>query len=199
MILIVGLGNPGNKYDNTWHNLGFMAIDKIARRIGIDFKSGRGEYLTAVGFLNSHKVILIKPTTYMNLSGRAVVQALQFYSIEKNNLIVLYDDVTISLGNVRFRGTGSAGGHNGIKSLISVLQTQEFKRVRIGFRNDRIEEILKNNPAALPDVVLGQIPKSLQTQIEDSIGLSADCLEYYLDKGLDETMNKFNKKEEIQT
>jgi len=196
MLLIVGLGNPGNKYTNTWHNLGFMSIDQLAKNIGIDFKAGRGEYLVATGLLKSQKVVLIKPTTFMNLSGRAVMQALQFYGIEKDSLIVLYDDISISFGNVRFRATGSAGGHNGIKSLISVLQTQEFKRVRIGFRNDKLEEILKNNPAALPDVVLGQIPKGLQTELQNSIELSIDCLEYYLDNGLEVTMNRYNKKEE---
>lgn len=196
MLLIVGLGNPGNKYTNTWHNLGFMSIDQLAKNIGIDFKAGRGEYLVATGLLKSQKVFLIKPTTFMNLSGRAVMQALQFYGIEKDSLIVLYDDISISFGNVRFRATGSAGGHNGIKSLISVLQTQEFKRVRIGFRNDKLEEILKNNPAALPDVVLGQIPKGLQTELQNSIELSIDCLEYYLDNGMEVTMNRYNKKEE---
>lgn len=196
MLLIVGLGNPGNKYTNTWHNLGFMSIDQLVKNIGTDFKAGRGEYLVATGLLKSQKVVLIKPTTFMNLSGRAVTQALQFYGIEKDSLIVLYDDISISFGNVRFRATGSAGGHNGIKSLISVLQTQEFKRVRIGFRNDKLEEILKNNPAALPDVVLGQIPKGLQTELQNSIELSIDCLEYYLDNGLEVTMNRYNKKEE---
>ncbi len=196
MLLIVGLGNPGNKYHNTWHNLGFMSVDQLAKDIGVDFKAGRGEYLVASGLLKSQKVILIKPSTFMNLSGKAVAQALQFYGIEKSDLIVLYDDISISFGNVRFRAAGSAGGHNGIKSIISTLQTQEFKRIRIGFRNEKLEEILKNNPAALPDVVLGQIPKNYAQDLQSSIDLSIDCLEFYLNNGLEVTMNRYNKREE---
>ncbi len=149
MYLIVGLGNTEKKYFNTFHNVGFMCVDKLAEKLGTEFNKAECKSVTAHTRVNGQKVIIAKPVTYMNLSGQAVVELTNKYKIEKGNLIVVYDDVDIPLGNVRIRKDGSAGTHNGMRNIVQLLGTTDFPRVRIG--------IGKDTPMKLMDYVLSQI------------------------------------------
>jgi len=190
--IIIGLGNPGSRYQDTWHNLGFLTVDTFAVRHGLVFKAGKGKFYAASGFVDSGKVVLVKPTTYMNLSGIAVAEAIRYYEAGAEDIIVVYDDINIELGTLRMRKSGSAGGHNGIKSVINSLDTMDFARLRIGFRTEQLDSILTRNPEALPDLVLSKIPAVLIPEIKESVEKSADALEYCLKNGMDRAMNMFN-------
>lgn len=192
MQIIIGLGNPGSRYQDTWHNLGFLTVDSFAVRHGLVFKAGKGKFYAASGFVDSNKVILVKPTTYMNLSGIAVAEALRYYETGIEDIIVVYDDINIGLGTIRMRKAGSAGGHNGVKSVINSLDTLDFARLRIGFRTDQLDSVLARNPEALPDLVLSKIPSALIPEIKDSVEKSTDALDYCLKNGIDRAMNMFN-------
>ncbi len=196
MQIIIGLGNPGAKYSNTWHNLGFMAVDKFAQKHGLNYKAGKGKYYSATGFVNLKKVVIVKPVTYMNLSGIAVKEILAYYDADIDDVLIVYDDINLDIGSIRMRRSGTAGGHNGIKSIINALGTNEFPRLRIGFRTNVIESILERNPDILPDVVLGRIPEKLNEEIEISLDRSVDSLEFMIENGIERTMNTFNTKNE---
>lgn len=149
MILVVGLGNPDNKYKNNVHNLGFMAIDRLAELLNIDFdkKGHKGVYTTLQ--VGAEKVVLLKPHTYMNLSGESIQSISSFYKIPPQNIIVLYDDIDIDIGSIRIREKGSSGTHNGMRSIVSCLGSTEFKRVRIGckpvdFKGSLVDYVLSN-------------------------------------------------------
>ncbi len=199
MYIIVGLGNPGKKYNATWHNLGFMVVDRLADKYDFSFKAEKGEFYSASGFINYEKVLLVKPVTYMNHSGKAVKQVVDFYKLEDlNKVIVVYDDISINLGNIRLRERGSAGGHNGLKSIISNLGTNEFQRLRVGFKTPMIEDWLNRNRSLLPDIVLSRIPSKLEKDILKLIDLSVESLEYLLgEKNFTRAMNKYNKIGEV--
>jgi PTH1 family peptidyl-tRNA hydrolase len=190
--LIIGLGNPGSRYEDTWHNLGFFAVDSFAQKYGLVFKAGKGKFYAASGFVDSKKVVIVKPTTYMNLSGIAVAEVLRYFEAGTEDLIVVYDDINIGLGTIRMRKAGSSGGHNGIKSVISSLDTDEFARLRIGFRTEQLDAILSKNPDILPDLVLAKIPSVLKNDIREVIAKSVDALDYLLQNGMDRAMNRFN-------
>ena len=192
MQIIIGLGNPGSRYEDTWHNLGFAAVDAFAEKFGLTFKAGKGKYFAASGFINSEKVILVKPTTYMNLSGIAVAEVINYFEADPEDIIVVFDDVNIPLGTLRIRKSGTAGGHNGIKSIINSLDTYEFPRLRIGFRTDRIDSILNKNPDVLPDLVLSKIPSALKDDVCASVEKSVDALHFCLENSMERAMNKFN-------
>ena len=130
--LIVGLGNPGREYANTRHNAGFLALDHIAGRMGVQIDRARFKGLTGEGMLGEHRVLLLKPQTYMNLSGEAVREAASFYKIAPENVIVIADDVNFAAGKLRVRGKGSDGGHNGLKSIAAQLQSSEYPRIKVG-------------------------------------------------------------------
>lgn len=139
MKLIVGLGNPGPNYKNTYHNLGFEFVDILAQKLNVSFEDKKCKAMIAQAYLNSEKVIIAKPTTYMNLSGDAIWAILQKYSFSKLDnveLIVIYDDVDLPVGKTRIRKSGSAGSHNGMKSIIGTIGTNNFKRIRIGFMKE---------------------------------------------------------------
>ncbi len=199
MYIIVGLGNPGKKYNSTWHNLGFMAIDRLAEKYDFSFKAGKGEFYSASGFINYEKVLLVKPITFMNLSGKAIKQVIDFYKLEDlKGLVIVYDDININLGNIRLRERGSAGGHNGLKSIISNLGTNEFQRLRLGFKTPVIEDWLNRNRALLPDIVLSKIPSKLEKEIPALLDLSIESLEYLIEeKSFTRAMNKYNKIGEV--
>ncbi|MDA3885745.1 MAG: aminoacyl-tRNA hydrolase [Candidatus Delongbacteria bacterium] len=197
MQIIIGLGNPSAKYSNTWHNLGFMAVDKFAIRNDLNFKAGKGKYYSASGFVNFKKVIIVKPVTYMNLSGTVVKEILAYYDADISDVLIVYDDINLDIGSVRIRKSGTAGGHNGIKSIINALGTNEFPRLRIGFRTNVIASILDKNPDVLPDVVLSRIPEKMNKEIEISLEKSIDSIEMLLEKGIDKAMNYFNTKNEL--
>ena len=132
MKLIVGLGNPGKEYENTRHNCGFMAIDYLAQDLGVTINQAKFKGLYAKIKVEGEDVILLKPQTYMNLSGESVSEVMKFFKIDKEDVLVIYDDLDLPVGKIRIRANGSAGGHNGIKSLIAHLNGQDFKRIRIG-------------------------------------------------------------------
>ncbi len=198
MQIIIGLGNPGAKYSNTWHNLGFMAVDKFAIKNDLNFKAGKGKYYSAAGFVNFKKVVIVKPVTYMNLSGIAVREILDYYDADISDMLIVYDDINLDIGSVRIRKSGTAGGHNGIKSIINALGTNEFPRLRIGFRTNVIASILDKNPNVLPDVVLSRIPEKMNEEIEISLEKSVDSIEFILKEGIDKAMNYFNTKNELK-
>ena len=186
MYIVVGLGNPDKKYLNTMHNLGFMAVDKIAKKLGASFnkKGFKGEY--ALIDVNGEKVMLLKPQTYMNLSGESVVPAMNFYKVLPSNLIVLYDDLDINIGSIRIRKNGSAGTHNGMRNIVSLLGSSDFPRVRIGTKPE-------NDSRDIIDYVLSNIKQEDKERFAVSIEKSADAVISLL-KGvtLDNVMNKFN-------
>ena len=198
MQIIIGLGNPGAKYSNTWHNLGFMAVDKFAQKHDLNYKAGKGKYYSATGFVNFKKVVIVKPVTYMNLSGIAVKEILAYYDADISDMLIVYDDINLDIGSIRLRKSGTAGGHNGIKSIINALGTNEFPRLRIGFRTNVIASILDKNPDVLPDVVLSRIPEKMNDEIEISLEKSVDSIEFMLDNGIDKAMNFYNTRNEIK-
>lgn len=194
MQVIIGLGNPGSRYTDTWHNLGYISVDRFAQKYALLFKAGKGKFYTASGFFNSKRILLVKPTTYMNLSGEAVSEIMNYFEVGIEDILIVYDDINLNLGTIRLRKSGTAGGHNGIKSIIGSLDTLDFARLRIGFKTDQISSILANNPAVLPDLVLSKIPSSLHEDVLNSIDRSVEAIEYFLENGIDRAMNTYNEK-----
>ncbi|WP_232699020.1 aminoacyl-tRNA hydrolase [Brevibacillus daliensis] len=170
MKVIIGLGNPGKQYEDTRHNVGFLAIDKISKQLNIPLSQMKFRAIIGEGNVSGEKVLLVKPQTYMNLSGETVGQLVSYYKITANDLIVIYDDLDLPVGKLRLRVKGSAGGHNGIKSIIAHLGTQEFNRIKIGI--DRPEQ-----GKSISDYVLHSFPKSDMSFIQDAIDLSAKACE----------------------
>ncbi len=185
MKLIVGLGNPGREYELTRHNIGFMAIDELAKRWNISLNEQKFKGVFGAGFVNGEKVILLKPLTYMNLSGESIRPLMDYYKIDVEDFVVLYDDLDIPVGKLRFRMKGSAGGHNGVKSTISHLGTQEFQRIRMGI--DRPKNGMK-----VVDYVLGRFTSEEIPDVNHSIEKAADACEEWLNKPFLQIMNTFN-------
>ena len=185
MYLIIGLGNPEEEYSKTRHNMGFNAINKIAEKYEIEMKKTKFNGIYGSGNIEGEKVMLIKPQTYMNLSGKCVKEFLDFYKIEKEKMIIIYDDMDVEPGKIKIRKQGSAGSHNGMKSVISEIQTQEFPRIRIGIgrpihENDKI------------NYVIGNIPEEEMEKLEEGIEKAKEATIDILAKGIDHAMNKFN-------
>ncbi len=185
MYLIVGLGNPENEYANTRHNMGFDTINEIARRNNINITKTKFKGLYEVGIIQGEKVILLKPQTYMNLSGESVIEIMDFYNIPEKNLIIIYDDIDTEKGNIRIRKKGGPGSHNGMKSIVDNLQTTEFTRIRVGigqpkFKNDMINYVLE------------KIPEEERKILKQGITKAAEAVEEILKNGIDIAMNKFN-------
>jgi peptidyl-tRNA hydrolase, PTH1 family len=187
--LIVGLGNPGVKYRFTWHNLGFMAVEEAAARVDAVWKAGRGEYLAAVGQYAGQKIVLIKPTTFMNLSGTAFRQALDYYKVELQDSLVVYDDIALPLGTLRLRPTGSAGSHNGIEHIIVQNATEDIPRLRIGFDRGLPVSNMKNT-------VLSIIPRGEMALVKEVISNAADALLFQTQHGMQESMNRYNTRQQ---
>lgn len=185
MKLIVGLGNPGREYELTRHNIGFMAIDEIAKRWNISLNEQKFKGVFGAGFVNGEKVILLKPLTYMNLSGESIRPLMDYYKIDVEDFVVMYDDLDIPVGKLRLRMKGSAGGHNGVKSTISHLGTQEFQRIRMGI--DRPKNGMK-----VVDYVLGRFTSEEIPDVNHSIEKAADACEEWLNKPFLQIMNTFN-------
>lgn len=185
MYIIVGLGNPGKKYEKTRHNVGFNVIDEISKRNGIEVKKEKFNALIGEGFIGEEKLILVKPMRYMNLSGQAVSLIYNFYKIEPENLIIVYDDIDIPLGNIRIRKQGGAGTHNGMKSICSSLGFKNFPRIRVGIGNDG-EDLI--------DYVIGKVPKKEQEILRESALKAGIAAEDILKFGIDRAMNMDNSK-----
>ncbi|WP_340020669.1 aminoacyl-tRNA hydrolase [Paenibacillus sp. FSL K6-1096] len=182
---IVGLGNPGPQYAKTRHNVGFMALDQLAARNGITFNQNKCKSVIGEGVISGVKTVLIKPMTFMNLSGEAVRAYMDYYKVQLEDMIVVYDDLDTELGKIRLRYQGSAGGHNGIKSIIQHTGTQTFNRVRMG--------ISRPEPGfAIVDYVLSAFPKKDGAKLESMITGTCDALEFSLQHTFEQTMAKFN-------
>ncbi|MDQ2806168.1 MAG: aminoacyl-tRNA hydrolase [Chloroflexota bacterium] len=185
MYIVVGLGNPGAKYERTRHNVGFLAVDELARRHGLVWRGQQARAQIAKGTINGVPVTLAKPQTFMNLSGESVSGLLHWHKAPATQLIVLYDDMDLPLGSIRVRARGSAGGHNGISSIIQHLRGQEFARVRIGIERPA-------GPGEQVDWVLGHFSKPDMEEVQAAIRQAADAVEHWLGNGIEKTMNAFN-------
>jgi len=185
MHLIVGLGNPGREYEKTRHNVGFVAIDYLAEQLGIKMSKLKFKGVYGEGFIGTEKCVLLKPQTFMNLSGQSVREAAEFYKIEPENIIVLYDDVNLAPGKVRIRPDGSAGGHNGMKNIIYLLNTDKFPRVRFGVGAPQHD---------LADHVLGHFGDEDGVAVTRAIKNIEDILNVILKMGVSEAMSRFNNK-----
>lgn len=184
--IIAGLGNPGKKYENTRHNAGFKVVDYMAEQNGFQFKKVKFNALIADEHIGGKRCLVMKPQTMMNLSGDAVLAAAQYYNIPDDKIIIIFDDVSLDVGSVRCRRKGSAGGHNGIKSIISCLGSEEFPRVKIG---------VGKKPNANYDMVkwvLGDIPKELQSDYAEAIKAGAAACEEIVKNSIDSAMNLYN-------
>ncbi|MBZ5539588.1 MAG: aminoacyl-tRNA hydrolase [Acidobacteriia bacterium] len=187
MRLIVGLGNPGPEYQWTPHNLGFLAVDELANRGGIRVERPEGKALAGRGKLAGEEIVLAKPLTMMNLSGIAVRELLGKYELQPKDLLLLYDDVALAWGTIRIRERGSAGGHNGMKSVIGTLGTDEFSRVRLGVQPD--------HPVGdLAVYVLRPMKKAQLEEAATMIEEAADAVELILREGVAVAMNRFNRR-----
>ncbi len=185
--IICGLGNPGTQYENTRHNAGFMAIDTIAEQLRTDVKKLKFKSLTADVMLGGVRCLLMKPTTFMNKSGEAVIEALNFYKLSPEKLIVIYDDISMDVGRTRIRRKGSDGGHNGIKSIILQTNSDSFPRVKIGVG-------AKPHPDYdLADWVLSPFLKEQAEDLEKALSNAAKAAELMVQGKTDEAMNKYNK------
>ncbi|MBQ9782037.1 MAG: aminoacyl-tRNA hydrolase [Clostridia bacterium] len=186
MFVVVGLGNPEPKYFKTNHNVGFMVIDNLAKKLGVTFnkKGFQGEY--AELNIKGEKVILLKPSTYMNLSGNSVSAVAKFYKVDTNNILVCYDDIDIDVGKVRIRLKGSAGTHNGMRNIVNCLNSQDFPRIRVGIKSTHPI----NN---LIDYVLSDIRKDDLPYVESAIEKASDaCYDFINGINLELVMNKYN-------
>lgn len=186
MYIIVGLGNPGRKYENTKHNIGFITLDFLADHHGIKVNKIKHKALVGEGVVSGHKVLLVKPQTYMNLSGNSVREIMEYYKVDIDKLIVIYDDVDIQIGRLRIRKKGSAGTHNGMRSIIYDIQTDEFPRIRIGIGAER--------KMGLAGYVLGGFGKNEKKIMEDAVKRAAKAVECMIDKGIDIAMCEYNIK-----
>lgn len=186
MKLIVGLGNPGKEYDKTRHNAGFSVMDEICKELGCELTQKKFKALYATVKVNGESVLLMKPQTYMNLSGEAVQAAMKFYQISNKDLLVIYDDMDLPVGKIRIREKGSAGGQNGMKNIIKMIGTQEFTRIRVGIGKD----------ARIPvvDYVLGKIRKEEMADFEKAVVEAKDAAIYSITHTAIETMNAYNRK-----
>ena len=187
MYIIVGLGNPGKKYEHTRHNAGFEVIDILADRMGINVEESKHKGLLGRGMLEGQKVVLVKPQTFMNLSGECVREVADFYKAAEDEIIVIYDDISLDPGQLRIRAKGSAGGHNGIKNIIAQLGTQVFPRVKVGVGE-------KPRMMDLADYVLSHFTREEQGKMDDAFKEAADAVAMMVSQGLEPAMNKYNAK-----
>jgi len=191
MKAVVGLGNPGSRYEKTRHNLGFMVVDRLAARHQLSFRSGKGNYLQAVS--DDRRFGLFKPLSYMNLSGEPVVAILNWYKIASEELLVVNDDLDLPFGQLRLRGGGSSGGHRGLDSIIRLTGTDRFDRFRIGIHNEQ------RRHQATESFVLSNFSSEEQKALDDLVDRCADGVELYLKEGLKAAMNTMNRKIKTET
>lgn len=185
--LVVFLGNPGNKYDNTRHNAGFRAADALERKLGVSINRLKFHALVADAECGGHRILAMKPQTFMNLSGDAVHEAASFYKIKPEHILVVCDDVTAQPGRLRLRRKGSAGGHNGLKSIIQQLGTDQFPRIKMGVGP-------KPHPDYdLADWVLGKFSPEDSKLMDEAAEKAAEAIEVLLQEGFDKASNRFSK------
>lgn len=190
MFLIAGLGNPKREYDNTRHNIGFAMIDAMAEKYNISVKNIKSRAMTGQGIINGQKVLLVKPLTFMNLSGESIRPLVDYYRIDSDSeLIVVSDDINLPIGQIRIRKKGSAGGHNGLKNIIAQLGSEEFQRIRIGVGG-------KPENYDLADYVLGHFTKEEKALMEKAVLMAVEAAELMLMGNTDKAMNEYNRKAE---
>ena len=185
MYIIVGLGNPEPEYSNTRHNMGFDVINKLAKENDISLNRTKFNAVYGTGIIEGEKVILIKPQTFMNNSGESAKEFVDFYKEPLDNLMVIFDDMDTEIGTIRVRSKGGPGSHNGMKSMVNCLNSEEFARIRIGIGRpvgeyDRI------------DYVIGQIPDEEKQILEKGQDVAVNAIKYWIKNGIDNTMNKYN-------
>ena len=185
MYLIVGLGNPEKDYSNTRHNMGFDVINEISNLTGIKVSKSKFDALYGMGEIASNKVILVKPQTFMNLSGESVIQFKKYYKISNKNIIVIYDDIDLNIGDIRLKPKGGSGTHNGMRSVTEKLDTEDFIRVRIGIGTPENKEDMIN-------YVIGAIPRREKEILEEATKKAAKSVIEVLENGIDIAMNKYN-------
>ena len=186
MHVICGLGNPGKKYENTRHNIGFITIDRLADKLDIKVNKSKFRSVVGEGVIAGEKVLLVKPETYMNDSGMAVKEIVDFYKLDTADLIVIYDDFDIPEGTVRIRPFGSSGTHNGMKSIIRLLGSDRFPRIRIGTGKEDMEN------RELISFVLGGFSKDEVKIMEAAVDVACDAACCYVESGIDRAMNRYN-------
>jgi len=187
---VVGLGNPGSKYKFTRHNIGFRVVDSLAQDIEIEFKKVKSYYsLISRGMINNHKVMLVKPQTFMNLSGRAVSKVVSYYKIPLQDLLIVYDDLNLELGQIKIRKKGSTGGHKGMESIMQYLHSEEIPRLRIGIGNPSI-----NFNFDCVSYVLSNFNVDEEDKIKEAIKLSAEAIKTIIEDDFEKTMRKYNRK-----
>lgn len=187
LYIIVGLGNPGDKYEKTRHNVGFNVIDLLAKEYSIDVSKIKHKALIGEGRVGTEKVILVKPMTYMNLSGESVVDICNYYNVDLENVIVIYDDIDLDVGKIRIRKKGSGGTHNGMRSIIKCLGSNEFPRVRVGISKPK-------NGQDLADFVLSRFAKEDEKSLNESFENAVAAIDCAIRQDLDLAMNRYNVK-----
>ncbi len=187
MKLIIGLGNPGKKYQKTWHNVGFLVLDELIKGEKVKFKKN-SKFLAEISEMKilEEKTVLAKPLTYMNNSGKSVVAILKYFNLQKEDLIVIHDDIDLDLGKIRIVKNSSAGGHNGIKSLIELLDSKDFIRIKVGVKTEQIKFMDS------ADYVLNQINKQNFIILQKEISKAVLAVEAIISKSLPEAMNLYN-------
>lgn len=190
MYLVVGLGNPDRQYADTFHNVGFLAADKLAELLGAAFDKGECRAICAHARVGGQKVVIAKPITYMNLSGESLRELVKKYKIERENCVIVYDDADMPLGSLRIRKSGSGGSHNGMKNIIDNMRTEEILRVRVGIGRPQLEQM------ELKDYVLGKISPEQRAKIEPALENAAQALKMFVSGAdADAVMRAFNKRE----
>ncbi len=184
MYALIGLGNPGKRYENTRHNIGYLIVDHFSAIDNVPFKAGKGDYYYKQVRVGNETVLISKPTTYMNQSGLAVRQMVDYFKINTEDLLVVCDDFNLPFGALRYRTQGSDGGHNGLKSIIYHLQTEEFCRLRFG-----IGDLF----TSAKSYVLDKFSKKEIQSLDDLLPISSESIESWLNTGIDNTMNKYNR------
>lgn len=187
MRIIIGLGNPEPEYSRTRHNMGFDVINILAEKNNIDLSRTKYNAIYGTGIINGEKVILIKPQTFMNNSGESAVEFAKFYKEDMKNILVVYDDMDTEIGTIRVRAKGGAGSHNGMKSIVSELNSEDFPRIRVGIGRPKSEY-------DRIDYVIGQIPEEEYIELQKGEKIAVEATEYWIKNGIDNTMNKYNIK-----
>lgn len=187
MYIIVGLGNPEPEYSNTRHNMGFDVINKLAKKHNINLNKNKFDAIYGTGIIENEKVLLVKPQTFMNNSGEAVEKFIKFYKESLENLLIIYDDMDTDIGNIRVRAKGGPGSHNGMKSIVNELSSEDFPRIRVGIGKP-LNEFDRIN------YVIGKLSNEEHSKLEKGEELAVEAAEFWIKNGIDNSMNKFNTK-----